>query len=55
MEEFKEGDVVELKSGGPKMTIKTIYDDDGSIHCQWFAEAGQEAIFKSYELKKEKV
>lgn len=32
---FKEGDVVQLKSGGPLMTIISKYDDD-SFNCTWF-------------------
>lgn len=32
--EFKGGDIVTLKSGGPKMTV--AYDDKGDITCQWF-------------------
>jgi uncharacterized protein YodC (DUF2158 family) len=32
---FKEGDVVKLKSGGPKMTIERI-DSDQSALCIWF-------------------
>ena len=31
---FKAGDVVQLKSGGPKMTVRET-DDDG-VFCQWF-------------------
>jgi uncharacterized protein YodC (DUF2158 family) len=38
MQELKAGDVVELKSGGPKMTLKHI-DEFGSAYCQWFAGA----------------
>lgn len=34
-EKFKSGDLVVLKSGGPEMTIKSIYSDE--IVCQWFA------------------
>jgi uncharacterized protein YodC (DUF2158 family) len=35
---LKAGDVVELKSGGPKMTIKHVGDNYGVIeaYCQWF-------------------
>jgi uncharacterized protein YodC (DUF2158 family) len=33
---FKPGDVVELKSGGPKMTIESI-DADGCF-CRWFID-----------------
>lgn len=35
MTEFKKGDVVQLKSGGP---IMTVYDVSGNGHigCEWF-------------------
>ena len=35
---FKAGDVVRLKSGGPKMTILWIEDEYGvmTASCQWF-------------------
>ena len=35
MDNFQEGDVVRLKSGGPGMTIKQIRDN-GELFCQWF-------------------
>jgi uncharacterized protein YodC (DUF2158 family) len=34
MAQFKVGDVVQLKSGGPKMTVTTIRTD--SLDCSWF-------------------
>lgn len=36
--ELKEGDVVMLKSGGPKMTVETIgqYDYENKAYCTWF-------------------
>jgi uncharacterized protein YodC (DUF2158 family) len=37
MAEWNSGDVVELKSGGPKMTIQTVVG--GVVHCQWFVDA----------------
>ena len=39
MTEFKPGDVVQLKSGGPKMTCTDAPDStmNGRISCQWFA------------------
>ena len=39
---YKSGDVVELKSGGPQMTIVEVFPigkwshPKGLIHCQWF-------------------
>jgi len=38
MNEFKVGDVVQLKSGGEKMTIKNIgFPHEDQIQCQWFS------------------
>jgi len=35
---FKIGDIVQLNSGGPEMTVKTILDSaGGNYRCQWFA------------------
>ena len=36
MNEFKVGDVVMLKSGGPKMTISSIDSNTSKIRCVWF-------------------
>jgi len=35
VENFKVGDIVQLLSGGPKMTVHRIERD--SIQCHWFA------------------
>lgn len=35
-ERYKIGDIVRLKSGGPRMTVNQIYDS-GNVYCQWFA------------------
>ena len=50
-EEFKVGDVVELKSGGPHMTVSYIKDD--SCDCLWFLEGDVErlATFNMATLK----
>jgi uncharacterized protein YodC (DUF2158 family) len=51
-QEFKAGDVVQLKSGGPKMTIDTIAKFGmGSTHdqakCVWFEGTKRmEALFE---------
>jgi uncharacterized protein YodC (DUF2158 family) len=37
MQEFKIGDIVELKSGGPKMTVTGATTSDKEIGCKWFA------------------
>lgn len=36
---YEEGDVVQLKSGGPKMTVTKFVENyyDGEIVCKWFA------------------
>jgi uncharacterized protein YodC (DUF2158 family) len=33
---FKKGDVVQLKSGGPRMTV-TGYSELGNVICRWFS------------------
>lgn len=36
--EFKIGDIVKLKSGGPEMTVQQVPTDTGTYYkCQWFA------------------
>ena len=38
---FKVGDVVELKSGGPKMTVAETGAASGSVLCHWFNHDGE--------------
>lgn len=38
MAKFKVGDVVELKSGGPAMTIHELYSSDTFCECIWFVD-----------------
>lgn len=58
MAEFKKGDVVCLKSGGPKMTVVDIgnYGPLGprdGVKCKWFDKASlREEVFDSEGLKK---
>ena len=45
MNQFKNGDVVRLKSGGPKMTVENIARDaTGSLYawCVWFDTSGRQ-------------
>lgn len=47
---FKIGDVVQLKSGGPLMTVFEI--DGSSVHCRWFDGHDEKASsFPSEMLK----
>lgn len=57
IEELKEGDVVMLKSGGPKMTVAqvaTFMGHSGPMaQCQWFENKKMEtALFPPSSLKK---
>lgn len=47
MSNLKAGDVVRMKSGGPKMTIVRIWEQYGTVgadgpkaYCQWFTNNG---------------
>jgi uncharacterized protein YodC (DUF2158 family) len=43
MANFKEGDVVQLKSGGPKMTVQKVTPQ--GLICVWFiTEKGQQKL-----------
>ncbi|MCK9373995.1 MAG: DUF2158 domain-containing protein [Sulfuricurvum sp.] len=49
---FKKGDVVELKSGSPKMTIKEI-EESNECFCVWFVNSKPEyGTFEDALLKK---
>ena len=39
---FAIGEIVQLKSGGPKMTVHDYDDYSGTIQCVWFAGAKKE-------------
>jgi uncharacterized protein YodC (DUF2158 family) len=34
--EFKVGDVVQLRSGGPRMTVQSINASTKDVECTWF-------------------
>lgn len=39
---FEKGDIVQLKSGGPKMTVNSV-GEDGKIYSVWFKGAALES------------
>ncbi len=47
--EFKVGDVVILKSGGPAMTVDEIDDDKDTIECRWFGD-GKKLEYGSFPI-----
>lgn len=51
-QEFSPGDVVQLKSGGPLMTVINIADG-GAVWCMWFpsSEKTERASFQAATLK----
>ena len=52
MENFEIGDVVQLRSGGPKLTVRSVISD-GDIVCQWFeTDVVHEGNFPNEALKK---
>jgi uncharacterized protein YodC (DUF2158 family) len=50
---FKIGDIVQLKSGGPEMTVETAPDIGQNYYCcQWFAGKKLESgVFPSDSLQ----
>lgn len=56
-QELKAGDVVQLNSGGPQMTIARLFEDVDNEQlaiCVWFDRQGekQEGEFKTISLTK---
>ena len=56
MSEFKKGDVVRLKSGGPRMTVQSVGNftliEDG-VKCVWFSDKKElkEEVFDAAVLE----
>ena len=51
MDEIKPGNVVQLKAGGPKMTVSAVYrnpDEVTSAYCDWFD--GKKTQQKSFPI-----
>ena len=52
MKGFEIGDVVQLRSGGPRMTVHSLVSD-GEVVCQWFeGNEVHEETFPNEVLKK---
>lgn len=51
---MKIGDIVKLKSGGYKMTVEDVKEDD--VHCVWFdkEDSLQRMIYKKIVLEEVK-
>lgn len=48
---FQDGDVVQLKSGGPQMTVEGY--EDGLVVCVWFEEKNRKSsAFKEATIQK---
>jgi uncharacterized protein YodC (DUF2158 family) len=43
MAAFKKGDTVQLKSGGPKMTVENDHTYQGDVTVVWFAGSKMES------------
>jgi uncharacterized protein YodC (DUF2158 family) len=61
MADIRPGDVVQLKSGGPKMTVERVgllpqfKDDVQRAYCRWFMlDEPKEGAFPAHMLKKDK-
>ncbi len=48
---FEPGDMVRLRSGGPWMTVRSVYEDK-PLKCEWFDEAFKPETFSTPTLIK---
>ena len=48
MPKYNKGDIVRLKSGGPKMTVVTR-EKEGAVKCGWFHEG--EARVQQFDVE----
>ena len=54
-DQFSEGDVVFLKSGGPEMTINSIHSSSGLLTCYYFVQGDLKKVeVKQHSVRKSK-
>jgi uncharacterized protein YodC (DUF2158 family) len=46
-EQWKIGDIVNLKSGGPRMTVENC--ESNTCHCVWFVHTGPTGVTQTLE------
>jgi len=53
MEQFKKGDVVQLKSGGPKMTVDEIETTQSGVEviCVWYNDKSNSFERKGFSVE----
>ena len=49
---YKPGDIVQLKSGGPSMTVSKVDKEGDGYWCDWFKGASRERAFFDEETLK---
>lgn len=49
MPRFQVGEVVQLKSGGPEMTVKMVEQRTGRLICDWWDESLSKFKTKDFE------
>lgn len=49
-EKLEDGTVVQLKSGGPLMTVSYFDDERGQYYCEWFVKDERKSGFSAEPL-----
>lgn len=50
-EKFEDGALVQLKSGGPIMTVESYHKDSDKYNCEWFANGKRNSeLFRKTSL-----
>lgn len=46
---FAIGDLVQLKSGGPVMTVSSSPQNNGTLYCTWFTDDHSKPCYESFK------